>query len=145
MYLNARFSTILLLSFFTVVFSACRKSDDATNDLSGTYEINLQQTVVLPKDGKKATLTFVDFNDSRCPINANCVTAGSVIATFLFRDGLIKETFKLCLGDCTEKEKIVTSNGIKYSLSLIDLTPYPQTSALVLTRPVQIAVLVKRI
>lgn len=71
---------------------------------------------------------FKNVNDSRCPINANCISAGNVTTTFVIND---KEELMLCLGQCSADtfqqvdSAVFRVNGGKYYLKLTDVSPYP--------------------
>jgi len=70
------------------------------------------------------TIELRDWNDSRCPVDANCVWAGDVL---------------VCLDVKSGKESAVASlNGIGadttlygHRIELVDVLPYPQTGVTV--------------
>jgi hypothetical protein len=137
------FLSIMLGSI--VFFSACEKTDRATSDLSGTYKIMLDQTIDLPKEGKKARLTFSKFVDERCPPNANCVRSGPAIATLVFADSKINESFQLCFIGCDDMAKTITSNGIKYRIKLAEAPPAIPWDYFTLTTPTILTILIERV
>jgi hypothetical protein len=134
------FLSIMLGSI--VFFSACEKTDRATSDLSGTYKIMLDQTIDLPKEGK---LTFSKFVDERCPPNANCVRSGPAIATLVFADSKINESFQLCFIGCDDMAKTITSNGIKYRIKLAEAPPASPWGYIIITVPTTITILIERV
>ncbi|MFA6277801.1 MAG: hypothetical protein WC622_13695 [Pedobacter sp.] len=119
---------ICLLTAFTLVYVSCKK--DSLLDLSGTYTIKSGETLNLSKGGGRASLTIEELTDTRCPINALCVTGGYASGKFKFKDNFKTQTVELCLnGMCatetSQAEQKVTLNGITYSVTFTDLTPFP--------------------
>ena len=80
-------------------------------------------------DAKKIAMTVIAIEDSRCPINASCVTAGFAMIKIKFEDEAKEQTIALCKGGCSiaaiPTRDIIVLNGNRYELELEDITPYP--------------------
>ncbi|TKC10899.1 hypothetical protein FA048_12075 [Pedobacter polaris] len=127
--------TKLILSFIAFILTilvfvqACKKGN--SSDLSGTYEVSLDQTKQMPENGTSATLTLINVDDTRCPINANCVSAGYVLIKVKFRDKNGEQTIEICANDCLDKvlrKNTIVLNGVSYTLKLMEVSPFPDTS-----------------
>ncbi|MCF0073381.1 hypothetical protein LZD49_23080 [Dyadobacter sp. CY261] len=94
--------------------------------------IRYMQSVIL-NDVPKATLTFFEIEDSRCPEGVQCIWGGRAAVDLLFSgvttEGGIKEHVKMCLGTCdasvgsdTLEKKFAGEN---YRLILTAVNPSP--------------------
>jgi hypothetical protein len=108
----------IVLSIF--VFGCEKKSETKTTNYD--FEINTSKSI------GASTLVLKSINDSRCPINADCISAGGATAHFKLTGNNIDQEIILCKGECGTLESVtnIKINGIDYSLKLIDITPYPQ-------------------
>lgn len=127
--------TKLILTFIAfiltilVVVQACKKDKQA--DISGTYQIELLETISILKNGTAITAQLASVEDSRCPINANCVTSGYIIIKLNFIDSQGEQSFEICSENCLDKvarPKSIRLNGVSYSIKIQDLTPFPDFS-----------------
>ena len=89
-----------LLACRTTTADPARRAQSAaaTQDIELTY--NKSVTIMLGGLAPaRATATLADVRDSRCPPNAQCITAGSVeVAISLKEAGSLPQTVRLCLG-----------------------------------------------
>lgn len=119
--------TYLIILLTILTFIGCKKQIGL--DLSGTYTIKSGERLSIPQNGNMASVTASDFADSRCPINSDCVWAGTGTITIKFKDANKEQTIALCIGACTvvSKPKIqdIVLNNVNYTLELIELSPYP--------------------
>ena len=116
-------SVIALLSLLVFV-QACEKSD--STGLIGTITLADKETQTLLHQGKSITITASDFNDSRCPVNADCVWQGNATVKITFKDDLKTQDIVLCLGGCNIAAipviDKVTLNGTTFNIKLEDIT-----------------------
>lgn len=78
--------------------------------------------------GKALDITVLEVVDSRCPINADCVSAGAAQLKFGISDGTNSVTVSLSFVNA-EKDKTVQTfklNGQAYALKVSEVNPYPQ-------------------
>ena len=121
----------ITLSMF--VFGCEKKSETKTTNYE--FEINTSKSI------GASTLVLKSISDSRCPINADCVGAGSATAHFKLTGNNVDQEITLCNGgECGTLESVATVkiNGIDYSLKLIDITPYPQLQKSNITKTVKV-------
>lgn len=95
--------------------------------------IKYKETILL-NDVPKATLTFFEVEDSRCPEGVTCIWGGRATVDLLFSgfttEGRVTQHAKMCVGTCDAStgsdtlEK--TFAGEKYKLVLSAVNPYPK-------------------
>ncbi|MBJ6144446.1 hypothetical protein [Hymenobacter sp. BT559] len=74
----------------------------------------------------EATLT--ELSDSRCPSDAVCIWAGTLMATVVLTDDGTAQTVRLGYQKSYAADSVnVTLNRQKYWVRLLDATPYPST------------------
>ena len=132
--------TKLILSFIALILTilvfvqACKKEN--RTDLSGTYEIGLQQTKKITTNNSITAIKLTNINDSRCPINANCVTEGYVFINLNFSNKNGEQNIELCSANCLDKRfrpNTITINKVTYQATLKDVTPFPDITNLAST------------
>ena len=128
-----------LLFVLLIALVACQSS---TIDKKGN-EIKFRETVQI-NDIPKATLTFFDVNDSRCPEGVQCIWAGNATVDLALEgvgtDGKLVKSINLCVGDCrtvfgTNSVRQIDSirqdfAGQKYMFILEGVTPTPKADSL---------------
>ncbi len=123
----------LFALFLLIMAIACKK--DETTDLSGQFTVNQNQTYSFKQDNNVvATVTLTAVEDSRCPINANCVTSGYGKVTLHIKDLSIgsEKTIDLYIGGAVPKDQKdlapITLNGTNYIIQLKNISPFPQVN-----------------
>jgi hypothetical protein len=98
---------------------ACQESTVPKND---ERVIAYKETVTLA-ESPKATLTFAEVLDSRCPTGAQCVWAGNATVSLALTSGISAgnepEVVSLCLGDCRTiyaTNSVRTADTLNYTL-----------------------------
>ncbi|KAA0989626.1 hypothetical protein [Dyadobacter aurulentus] len=124
---------LLIVTGICCVFSCQKTYIDKDNSLAykETIEIN---------DVPRATLTFFDFYDGRCPEDLTCIWGGYAFVDLLLSGvtatGRVEEHVEICLGECgvvrkdtTEIARMVNDTVVKsfagqqYRFILSSLTP----------------------
>lgn len=123
---NVLLGLVVILTLL-IFFQACTKS--TITDIPEKYIIKEGETIHIPQNTKLGELTFLNYTDSRCPINAYCVWQGAALANFKIKTDREEQNIELCLGGCevikkNKKQKFVV-NGVLYEAELIELHPYP--------------------
>lgn len=123
---------IYFLLLAGAMLMACQKS---SVDKKEEGVIRYKQSVSI-HDIPIATLTFFEFNDSRCPEGGQCITAGSVAIDLALdgvtTEGRITKHVKMCLGDCSNFQPDTLDEefaGLKYRFILKAVNPYPKVDA----------------
>lgn len=120
----------ILLAFIWVAAIACDKKDNAAPQPElVSISVPYRQATSVPVSGSDLHVELKDVNDSRCPINANCISAGSAKLTLIVSDASnqvdVDMDFK---GDSKSNTKAFTLNGVEYVLSVKEVFPYPEVS-----------------
>lgn len=115
-----------------VILIGCKKEDTATPVSSGTLKNRIEMKPnesIQIKDGSVVILVkLVQVNDSRCPVNANCVRAGEAkVKLDVNVNGVANQGLELCLA-CDATMNIPTNKtiGNKYKITLVAVSPYPE-------------------
>ncbi|WP_215242078.1 hypothetical protein [Dyadobacter helix] len=112
-------------------FIACEKKED-----TATPEIKLQTTDItyakessVRASGQDLKVELLSVEDSRCPINAECIQAGSAFVKFSVSDGSnetdVAITFK---GDDKGASQSFRLGSDTYELTVSQVLPFPVTS-----------------
>ncbi|NII83909.1 MULTISPECIES: hypothetical protein [unclassified Pedobacter] len=125
------------LIFFFITLSTfvfgCKKNSE-TKTTNYEFEINTSKSI------GASTLVLKSISDNRCPVNADCISAGGATVYFKLTGNNVDQEITLCKGVCgaLESVKNLKINGINYSLKLIDITPYPQLQKSAITQTVKV-------
>lgn len=120
---------LALVCFTGLLISSCEKD---SIDFDSPFELKENESIVLQGNNNGLTITLQSVNDSRCPINALCISAGNARVKLRMSDNSGAETFaELCLGFCdnmnnTEDSAIIRLNNISYTLILKEVSPFPE-------------------
>ncbi|NIJ51793.1 hypothetical protein [Dyadobacter arcticus] len=121
-----------LLFGLVAVGALCCKNSGVDKKEEG---IKYKETVVL-NDVPKASLTFFEVEDSRCPEGGQCIWAGAATVDLLLSgvtvEGGLNEHVKMCIGACKknfEPDTLIKKfAGEEYRLILQEVKPYPKLS-----------------
>lgn len=115
-----------------VILIGCKKEDTATPVSSATLKNRIEMKPnesIQIKDGSVVILVkLVQVNDSRCPVNANCVRGGEAkVKLDVNVNGVADKGLELCLA-CDATMNIPTNKtiGNKYKITLVEVSPYPE-------------------
>ncbi len=132
-----KMSHIISLLIFTIV--ACTNKDEeivASKKLGDTIQLKATESVNLNDNGNAINLKLMTIQESRCPVNVNCIRAGEAIVTLDLQIGDEKfNGLKVCIG-CEKEMNITQSIAVKaktktYNLNLNSVDPYPQATGIV--------------
>lgn len=120
-----RYKTVPLFILLVLLLPACKK--DLT--FSGLLTVN-PEDCVQRKSGSESLSICLDaiVQDSRCPINANCVWQGVAVAQFTFSLNGKKHQLELATNNVmpgTRTDTIIQ----QYHISFKNLHPYPGEAA----------------
>jgi hypothetical protein len=107
----------------TIAAAACARGPTSPDTVAGTpFQLKAGTTAVLP-DGTRIKFDRV-LSESRCPLDAICVTAGdaAILVSFISRDGT---------GGARELHTQPDGSQIaygSYTIALTELQPYPRAS-----------------
>lgn len=125
----------LWAAIFVLLLSLLSCSKDSMNGIGEAYfvipfELRIGKPVIFTKDSKELTISMISVNDSRCPVNANCITAGNAIVKLRLSDNSGTEILtELCSGQCENlgsDTKQITLSNTNYSITMKKVEPYPK-------------------
>ena len=126
---NIKKYLLVLVCFTGLLISSCEKD---SIQFDSPFELKETESIVLQGNNNGLTLTLQSVNDSRCPINALCISAGNARVKLRMSDNSGAETFaELCLGVCetrnnTEDSALFQLNNVSYIVILKEVNPYPE-------------------
>jgi hypothetical protein len=104
-----------------VVVAACSRATSAPSDVSPGQSIQLAEGDYARVSSSTILLQFVRANDSRCPSDVVCVSAGEALIAITFNGAGAERTDTLRL----MKPNTATYGG--YVFEATDLQPYPKS------------------
>lgn len=126
--MKTAFLSIALLGFLI----ACDSKENVTPQPNNEVKVAYQKSVRMA--GTSLDLKVAEVLDSRCPINARCVTAGAVTVNFEATNEGKVETVQVELPAYPDKsvQKTFSVGGQSYQLTLQEVLPYPEAGKPVL-------------
>tara|TARA_R110002124_G_scaffold255060_1_gene420662 strand:- start:1117 stop:1506 length:390 start_codon:yes stop_codon:yes gene_type:complete len=111
---------------------ACQKNDQEASPekVLETVSIAAARQTAVPTSGSDLKVELLSVNDSRCPSNAVCITAGTALLKFSVNDQDEKTEVSLNFSDVDKSANTVAFklNGAAYELSVTEVFPYPNSS-----------------
>lgn len=126
---------ISLLFLFTN--AGCTNKDNITpKKLGDTFQLKTNESASFNDNGNSIVAKLINIQDSRCPVNVQCIRAGE--ATIILDLTIGDEQFnglKVCI-DCEKTMNIIETTIIKaktkiYTLKLTSVDPYPTSTGMV--------------
>ncbi|MCY1516664.1 hypothetical protein D9M68_513120 [compost metagenome] len=118
---------IIILLSLLIFLQSCEKS--ATLTLTGTIILKDKVPQSLIHQDKTILITAFDFQESRCPANANCIWQGFASVKLSIRDDLKIQEIILCNGACTvpglPSAQTLSLNGTSFNIKLEEINPFP--------------------
>ena len=120
---------IALVCLTGLLISSCEKD---SIEFDSPFELKENESIVLQGNNNGLSITLQSVNDSRCPINALCISAGNARVKLRMSDNSGTESFtELCLGFCdnknnTENSAIIRLNNNSYTIVLKEVNPFPE-------------------
>ncbi len=119
-----------LLIVGSVLFAACKSNETTPND---SVRLGLHQSARL---GSEVVVRVDSIQDSRCPINVDCIWAGQAKVNLLLSKNKDSSTVRLVLSPDVTASSVkrldstnVTLDSQSYKVILREVNPYPGTSA----------------
>ena len=120
---------LYFILFASLTILACQKS---SVDKKEEGILRYKEAVSI-NDIPRATLTFFDVTDSRCPEGVQCIVAGNANVDLALdgvtTEGRVTKHVKMCLGDCSNfvaDTVNVEFAGGKYQFILTSVNPFPK-------------------
>jgi hypothetical protein len=123
-------SMFFLTIIAVLMLAACEKDEPAVQLKSGQLGVQLSDTVAvfigdtLYFEDNQRWISLNDVpEDSRCPINVNCVWAGNAIADLIYYDGTMQHEFMLHTNPTYPNDTVIENIYV----DLVDVLPYPES------------------
>ncbi|MCF0058579.1 hypothetical protein [Dyadobacter sp. CY356] len=120
---------IIIIGCLWFICLACRSENDKTPQAQEQYtSVTYRRLTTVSVSGIPLNVTLLEVNDSRCPINASCISAGSVNVKFNITDGTYSTSAVIALVNDNKdtSTQIFKLGGQKYSIKMQKVSPYPE-------------------
>jgi hypothetical protein len=117
----------ILLALICIAAISCEKKDDASPqpDLNA-ISLSYQKATTVRTSGTDLKVELKEVNDSRCPINANCVSMGSAKLVFSISDASNQVNVDFEFKGDSKNEQVFKLGGTAYVLRVTEVLPYPE-------------------
>ena len=117
----------ILLALICIAAISCDKKENGTpepdpNPISLTY----QKATTVRTSGNDLQVELKEVTDSRCPINASCVSAGSAKLTFAISDAANQANVNVEFEGAKKSVEVFKLGGVEYVLTVSEVLPYPE-------------------
>jgi hypothetical protein len=135
MYLNnfQSYTFGLIITLF-ILFIACEKEqlNSSSVDFGDKVTVEMNSSTTIGKSSNYLVVKVEQVNDSRCPSDVNCITAGDAIVSFKVIDEKDNEaSFDLYYGQKSKFKSDTLAfsvNQKNYKMILSNVLPYPATN-----------------
>jgi len=120
--------TLLLILGTCLTFFACSKNNNDSENmptLDQIFQLKISETAVFSDHDISVQAERV-VEDSRCPVNVNCIVAGWVTVLFNVTVDDTEHTFQVTFDPSKPQDAEVETGG--YVFRLVTVNPYPQDS-----------------
>lgn len=125
---------ILTALIFTSCLAACDKKDAEPEIQFPSLDSKLayRQDVMVPASGTDLKVNLKEIVDSRCPMNANCISMGAAALTLAISDGTNNATLTTSFSGEGKNSPVQTFSlgSQKYALKVNEVLPYPEAPKL---------------
>ncbi|SEJ29669.1 hypothetical protein SAMN04487995_4040 [Dyadobacter koreensis] len=121
---------LIILTFLYLTCFACEtKKDEAPEIQEQTVSAPYRKSTSVTIQGQALIVNILELNDSRCPINADCIQAGSVDLQLSVSDGTNKVNIPVSFKSDSKASGHQTFllGKQNYSLVVHEVLPYPIT------------------
>lgn len=133
----------LIALFFNA--TGCNKNDSGiTFELGKSFIAGYNVQVPWENDPGITVRFNKTVEDSRCPIDAECIWAGRVVVEVTFTQGGNSETKSLALGDYSGSGYSNTVTFGNFSVELLNVLPAPKTSHQIAQDEYQLELVVRK-
>ncbi|GGM88045.1 hypothetical protein GCM10010967_20840 [Dyadobacter beijingensis] len=118
----------ILLAFLCIAAIACDKKDDSTPQPElGTVSVPYRQSTKVSASGTDLKVELKEITDSRCPINADCISMGSAKLVLTISDASNAANVNFEFSAISQRNAQEFKLGdVEYVLSVTEVLPYPQ-------------------
>ena len=137
--------TILLALICIAAISCDKKEDSAPQPDLNSINLTYQKATTVRTSGSDLKVELKEVADSRCPINANCISAGSAKLVFAVSDASDQVNVNYEFGAVSKgNAQVFKLGGIEYVITVSEVLPYPVLSQTPKLEDYKIAVSIER-
>jgi len=122
----------ILFSLIWIAAMACDEKQHNINPKSETLKTSVvpyRQLTTVPVSDADLKVDLQEIADSRCPMNAVCITMGSAQLKFIVSDATSQTDVNVTFsGDGKTSGQTFKLNGQTYELKVSEVLPYPVTT-----------------
>ncbi|WP_159473324.1 hypothetical protein [Dyadobacter sp. 3J3] len=139
---------IIIIGCLWFICLACSSENDRTPQAQEQYTgVAYRKLTTVSVSGIPLNVTLLEVNDSRCPINAVCISAGSVNVKFNITDGTNSTDAVIALVNDNKdtSTQIFKLGGQKYSIKMQKVSPYPELPQTTKLEEYQVSITIEKI
>ena len=120
-----KYSNLLLIAVLLLSLASCKKQVQPANEINFPGSLALNKLESFDIDGETLTCSLDSvLQDSRCPINANCVWQGMAVARFNVSHDNTQSA--ITLGTIKFGPYDTNSTVAGFKIELVGVSPYPE-------------------
>jgi len=117
----------ILLALICIAAISCEKKEDAAPQADlNAISLSYQKATTVRTSGSDLKVELKEVNDSRCPINANCVSMGSAKLVLSVSDASNQVNVNFEFKGDSKNEQVFQLGGTAYVLRITEVRPYPE-------------------
>jgi len=117
----------ILLALICIAAISCDKKEDAAPQADlNPISLSSEKAATVRASGSDLKVELKEVNDSRCPINANCVSMGSAKLVFSISDASNQVNVNFEFKGGSKNEQVFKLGGTEYVLTVTEVLPYPE-------------------
>lgn len=120
--------TILLALICIAAISCDKKEGNTPQPELNSISLSYKKATTVRTSGSDLKVELKEVADSRCPINADCITAGTAKLVFAISDASNQVTVNLEFKGDSKNVQVFKLGGVEYVLTVSEVLPYPQIS-----------------
>ena len=121
-----------ILFLFILLSSSCDKENGEVAQFDYPFELEQNERIFFTESNSGLSLTLTSVQDSRCPTDVQCISAGRAkVQVLLSQNSGVSVSGELCIGFCDNQNNEVEDtlplslDNVKYVLNLKSVNPYP--------------------
>ncbi|SDD73551.1 hypothetical protein SAMN04487996_10272 [Dyadobacter soli] len=117
----------ILLALICIAAISCDKKESAVPD-PNPISLSYQKATTVRTSGSDLKVELKEVTDSRCPMNANCVSMGSAKLVFAVSDASNQVNVNFEFQGNAKNEQLFKLGGVEYVITVSEVLPYPELS-----------------
>lgn len=124
---NIGMKKTILLALICIAAISCDKKEDSTPQPDPSpINLSYQKATTVRTSGSDLKVELKEVSDSRCPINADCISAGSAKLVLAVSDASNQVNVNFEFKPAAKNEQVFRLGSTDYILTVSEVLPYPQ-------------------